>query len=367
MSSIHGSQFLLPLFIRNSKELPIIEDDAELSLALYLCTKDLDNSHKILSFSKLLWPFLSIQGVISTHIILDGLKVFSKKDKFTNPPRQPLIGHILRNIDNLSYREQLNRIIDVLKYEDNEAKEVGEGEESEFQVYQIESLTNPEFLNTLKILIPELDYRSIEGYMPLDTTLATENALDLAEKYRNIIKTLKGNAHRWETQINLIDDYVEKWLLELNVQIKDISSRYKSQINKTSLLIDGKQVEELVKEKSDNIEQQKIIEKKKILENISVQFKGLDRELEQILKRNRFYSSEETIKRKSFENVIHPIENHFNFLEGFGNKYSEIINSIKGKFEDFKNQAKQIDIDAKEKVSIYKKELEEKLHLGEKE
>ncbi|MEJ2277080.1 MAG: hypothetical protein P8Y70_04930, partial [Candidatus Lokiarchaeota archaeon] len=299
--------------------------------------------------------------MISTHIILDGLKVFSKKDKFTNPPRQPLIGHILRNIDNLSYREQLNRIIDVLKYEDNEAKEVGEGEESEFQVYQIESLTNPEFLNTLKILIPELDYRSIEGYMPLDTTLATENALDLAEKYRNIIKTLKGNAHRWETQINLIDDYVEKWLLELNVQIKDISSRYKSQINKTSLLIDGKQVEELVKEKSDNIEQQKIIEKKKILENISVQFKGLDRELEQILKRNRFYSSEETIKRKSFENVIHPIENHFNFLEGFGNKYSEIINSIKGKFEDFKNQAKQIDIDAKEKVSIYKKELEEKL------
>jgi len=78
--SIHGNQYLLPLFLRKDPNLPFIYENDELALAFYLLTKDLKG--KIISFSKLLWPLLSIQGVISTHIILDGLKIFSKKGKF---------------------------------------------------------------------------------------------------------------------------------------------------------------------------------------------------------------------------------------------------------------------------------------------
>ncbi|MHA1491115.1 MAG: hypothetical protein ACTSRI_15890, partial [Promethearchaeota archaeon] len=118
--SIHGNQNILPLFLRKNK-LTLIEGDAELALGFYLATKDIKKGEKILSFSKLLWPFLSIPGSISTHIILDGLKIFKKRGRFSNPPRQPLIGHILRNIENKTEIEQLNTIVDVLTYKDTEA------------------------------------------------------------------------------------------------------------------------------------------------------------------------------------------------------------------------------------------------------
>ena len=155
--SIHGNQYLLPLFLGKNSNSASIEDIDGQTLAFYLLTKDLKNE-KILSFSKLLWPLFSIQGVISTHIILDGLKICSKQGRFSNPPRQPLIGHILRNIDNLKDVEVLNRIIDVLTYQDKEAEEIGSGEESEFHILNIEALINPEFLDSLLKLIPYLEY-----------------------------------------------------------------------------------------------------------------------------------------------------------------------------------------------------------------
>ena len=214
-----------------------------MTLAFYLLTKNIDiKKDKILSFSRLLWPFLSIQGVISTHIFIDGIKIYSKKGKFNNPPRQPLIGHILRNIDERSKIELLNKIIDVLTYKDAEAEEIGIGEESEYHTLGIEGLVNPEHLQSLLKLIPHLDYLPITKYVPLDTALSTENALDLAERYRFYIDTMKGNSLRWETQIKLINSEIEKWMINLNVEIKDAKLRYSSQISKISELIDEEQL-----------------------------------------------------------------------------------------------------------------------------
>ena len=98
--SVHGNQYLLPFFMNKITKRAVIQGNDELSLTFHLLTKDLSKNEKILSFSRLLWPILSIQGTIGTHIMLDGLGIFNKKDKFSNPPRQPLVGHILRNIEN---------------------------------------------------------------------------------------------------------------------------------------------------------------------------------------------------------------------------------------------------------------------------
>ena len=163
--SIHGNQYILPLF-NTSQSLPAIKEYDELALAYYLLTKDLQSNEKVISFSRLLWPFLCVQGVISTHIILDGLNVFSKKGKLSNPPRQPVIGHLLRNIENRTQIEQLQKIIEVLKYKDSEAKSIGESEESEFQKLKIPSLIKPEFLQTLLKLIPYTEFKSVSDYMP---------------------------------------------------------------------------------------------------------------------------------------------------------------------------------------------------------
>ncbi|MFX1289258.1 MAG: hypothetical protein ACFFFY_11950, partial [Promethearchaeota archaeon] len=63
--SIHGNQYILPLFT-TSESIPPINESDELALAFYLLTKNLDSNEKVVSFSRLLWPFLCVQGVIST-------------------------------------------------------------------------------------------------------------------------------------------------------------------------------------------------------------------------------------------------------------------------------------------------------------
>lgn len=236
--TVHGEQYLLPFFIKKDSRHLSIQGNDELCLAFYLLTKKIGKSEKIISFSRLLWPILSIQGMISTHIMLDGLNLLNKKDKFSNPPRQPLIGHILRNVENKTKNEQLNKLIDILSYKDTEAEELGEEEESEFHTLKIDGLINPEFLQTLNEIIPLVEYKPIVDFTVLDNSISTETALNISEEYRQIINSMKGNALRWNTQIELIEKEVSKWLIILNVQLKDLNSRYSSQIIKTSSSID---------------------------------------------------------------------------------------------------------------------------------
>ena len=51
--SIHGNQYILPLFLDKKKNLPILEENDELTFALYLLLKDLEINQKILSYNKL--------------------------------------------------------------------------------------------------------------------------------------------------------------------------------------------------------------------------------------------------------------------------------------------------------------------------
>ncbi len=360
--SVHGNQYLLPFFIRKGSYPLSVQGNDELALAFYLLSKEIEKKNqKIISFSKLLWPILSIQGVISTHIMLDGLNLFKNIGKFSNPPRQPLIGHILRNIDNRSKVELLNVLTDILTYKDKEAEKIGEGEESEFHTLKIDGLINPEFLQTLIKIIPLIEYKPIADYTVLDTIISTENALNIAEEYRQIINTMKGNALRWKTQIELINKEVSKWLIDLNVQLKDIDTRYSSQINKTSSSIDTIQVDELTKIELDKIDQWNVSEKKRIIENISTLFKTLERHLEEIIKKNKFFISADSLKSRVFKDLIPHFESQFNYLTEEGNNFLQSVEALKQKFIALKDRASQIDIEAEQKLAYYKDSLDVKL------
>ncbi|UCD01576.1 MAG: hypothetical protein JSV23_00695 [Promethearchaeota archaeon] len=359
--TVHGNQHLLPFFITKDSRPLSIQGNDELALAFYLLTKELGKNEKIMSFSRLLWPILSIQGVISSHVMLDGLNLFNNKGRFSNPPRQPLIGHILRNIDNRTKIEQLNTLINILTYKDKEAEEIGEGEESEFHTLKINGLINPVFLQTLIKIIPLIEYKPIAEYTVLDTSISTENALNISEEYRQVINTMKGNAQRWKTQIELINKEVSKWLIDLNVQLKDIDTRYSSQIDKTSSSIDTYQVDEQTKLEQDKIDQWNVNEKKKIIENISTLFKTAERQLEEMVQQNKFFTSGDSLKSRVFEDVIPHFENQFIYLKEEGKKFLESIEVFNQKFNEFKKQAIQIDNEAKQKLEKFKDSLYIKL------
>ena len=358
--SIHGNQYILPLFYTHSS-LPPINDYDELALSFYLLTKNLKQNEKVLSFSRLLWPFLCVQGVISTHIILDGLNLFSKKGKLSNPPRQPLIGHLLRNIENRTKEEQLKKIIDVLQYIDKDAEAIGESEESEFQKLKIDSLTNPEFLQTLVKLLPFVEFKSVAEYMPLETNFTTEQALEIADTYRNTIDYMKGNALRWNTQIELIGKEVDKWLIDINVQFKDISSRFSSQISKTTQIIDSSQIKEKFALESDRIDQWKVNEKRNVIENISVLFKTAERNLEDIIKKNKAFTHTDILKGRVFNDITAPFENHFKYLIEEGNNFVHSVTSLTEKYMTLKERALEIDVEAKKKLDDFSSSLDLKL------
>jgi len=359
--SVHGNQYLLPFFMNKITKRPVIQGNDELSLTFYLLTKDLNKNEKILSFSRLLWPILSIQGTIGTHIMLDGLGIFNKRDKFSNPPRQPLVGHILRNIENRTKIEELNKLIDILSYKDTEAEELGEGEESEYQTLKINGLINPEFLQTLIMIIPLIEYKPIIDYTVLDHRITTEIALNISEDYRNIINTMKGNAFRWKTQTELIEKEVSKWLIDLNVQLKDLVTRYSSQMNKASSTIDPTQMDHQVKLEQDKIDQWDVEEKKKIIEGISTLFKTSERHLEEMIKKNRFFTSGDSLKSRVYEDVLPHFQNHFNYLKDEGRKFLESLEGLNQRYVDLKERARQIDEEAKVKLEKFRESQSLKL------
>ena len=363
--SIHGNQYILPLFYTHSS-LPPIKDYDELALSFYILTKNLKQNEKILSFSRLLWPFLCVQGVIGTHIILDGLNIFSKKGKLSNPPRQPLIGHVLRNIENRTQLEQLKKIIEVLQYKDTDAEAIGESEESEFQKLKIDSLTNPEFHQTLAKLLPFIEFKSVAEYMPLETNFTTEQALEIADTYRNTIDYMKGNALRWNTQIELIGKEVDKWLIEINVQLKDINSRFSSQISKTSQTIDSSQIKEKNALERDRIDQWNVNEKRNVIENISVLFKTAERNLEEIIKKNKSFTHTDILKGRVFNDLIAPFENHFKYLIEEGNNFIHSVTSLTEKYMALKERALEIDFEAKKKLDNFSSSLDLKLQDRDK-
>ncbi len=363
--SIHGNQYILPLF-NTPQRIPPINEFDELTLAFYLLTKDLAPDEKVVSFSRLVWPFLCVQGVISTHIILDGLNIFSKRGKLSNPPRQPLIGHLLRNIENRTQIEQLNKIIEVLRYTDSEAKSLGENEESEFQKLKIESLVNPEFLITLVKLLPFTEFKPVADYMPLEANFTTEQALEIADKYRSSVNYMKGNALRWNTQIELISKEVDKWLIDINVQLKDIDSRFSSQISKTSQTIDSGQIKDKLALESDKIDQWKVAEKRRVIENISVLFKTAERQLEDIIKKNKSFTHTDILKGKIFNDLTNPFENHFKYLIEEGNNFVNSITSLTQKYMELKERAFEIDTEADTKLEEFKSSLDMELQDRDK-
>lgn len=339
----------------------VIQGNDELSLTFHLLTKDLSKNEKILSFSRLLWPILSIQGTIGTHIMLDGLGIFNKKDKFSNPPRQPLVGHILRNIENRTKIEELNKLIEILSYKDTEAEEIGESEESEFQTLKVDGLINPEFLQTLIMIIPLIEYKPIIDYTVLDHNITTDIALNIAENYRNIINTMKGNAFRWKTQTELIEKEVSKWLIDLNVQLKDLDTRFSSQMNKASSTIDPTQMDHKVKLEQDKIDQWDVEEKKKIIEGISTLFKTSERNLEEMIKKNRFFTSGDSLKSRVYEDVLPHFQNHFNYLKEEGKKFLESLEGLNQRYFELKERGRQIDEEAKIKLESFRESQNLKL------
>jgi len=206
-----------------------------------------------------------------------------------------------------------------------------------------------------------IDYKPIIDYTVLDHSITTENALTISENYRNIINTMKGNAYRWNTQVELIEKEVTKWLVDLNVQLKDLDTRYSSQINKASSTIDPSQIDHNRKLEQDKVDQWNVEEKKKIIEGMSTLFKTSERNLEEILKKNKFFVNNDTLKSRVFTDILPHFQNHFNYLKVEGENFLKSLEVLQQRFIELKERANQIDQEANSKLEEFRESQDVKL------
>jgi hypothetical protein len=116
----------------------------------------------------------------------------------------------------------------------------------------------------------------------------------------------------------------------------------------------------------DRIDQWKVNEKRNVIENISVLFKTAERNLENIIKKNKSFTHTDIMKGRVFSDLTTPFENHFKYLIDEGNNVVNSVTSLTEKYMLLKDRALKIDVEATKKLDTFSSSLDLKLRDRDK-
>lgn len=364
--SIHGIQKFIPFVIDANHK--ILDNPVDFVIGLKNCLEQKKNNERVKNISRLAWPLILIHGTTTSHLIIDDVGICNLQTKITNPPRQAIIGHILRNSDNQTYNEMLDHIMNIVMYTESgksiSSAEVKEEEREEFQDIFIKGLVGPELINGIGIVIKKLIEDSISEYSLLESKLSVEIGLELAEKYKECIVLIKANKVRWESLIELIKGPFNEWINTLNVQIKDTELRFKTTITKEESNITEGEVRKLLKTEADIIDQWMLQEKKIILEKIGGSFLPINKLLEELMEGNNKFINTDSFKTIQIEKAVIMAKKQMELLSENIERYKEKLEYQKSTMKVLLEELKNIDNSAKERLS--KKELELKTQLAQR-
>jgi hypothetical protein len=227
--SIHGNQKFLP-FMKSSSG-PLVDSPGDYVIGFKLLLDQMKSGETFASFSRLAWPLIIVSGDSSSHIVFDDVGICNLRLKINNPPRQAIIGHVLRNIENRTHDEILALITDIIEYTERGRKfKLGEIKEEETEEYKdifIEGLMNPSLIDGFANIISFLRNEPMAEYSLLESQYSVERTLELSELFRAYIKESNGNKIRWNDLKNLLEKPFSDWETELRVQAKDEEMRFK--------------------------------------------------------------------------------------------------------------------------------------------
>ncbi|MHA1730981.1 MAG: hypothetical protein ACTSU5_03515, partial [Promethearchaeota archaeon] len=188
---VHGNQLILPSVIKDGEPLPF---GSELIVAFGEMLDRKREDEEWLSFSRLLWPIVFIQGEASNHLVIDDLGIAKLQVQVTNPPRTAKVGHILRD-NSLRNEEKLEAVYKTLTYTDEVLERAPE--DMEKLSVEIPGLMSPEMIQGLAKIVRDMKSSPIDLSAVLDSTFTTEQALNLSGEYRKILDLTRGNGVRW--------------------------------------------------------------------------------------------------------------------------------------------------------------------------
>lgn len=320
------------------------------------------------SFSRLAWPLIIVSGDSSTHIVFDDVGICNMNLKINNPPRQAIIGHILRNIENRTQDEILDIIQDIILYTERGRKfklgEIEEEETEEFKDIFIEGMMNPRLIDGLAKLISFMRTESLAEYTLLESKYSVEKTLELSELFRFYVKETNGNRIRWNDLKLLLSKPFEEWATELRVQAKDEELRFKAAISKEQNSITPESVENSLKQLRNHLDIVSLQEKKAILEKVGGFFFPLNELFVNGSQGLKMFLDTDYFKKQPVDRAILSAAKHLEILEKIKHDLGVKIEILRQKIQEKTTEIEAID---KRIQNEYKdKEFELKKNLSER-
>lgn len=364
--SIHGNQKILP-FILDKNNHPI-EPPADQAIALKKVMDQKKEGESLITFSRLAWPLILIHGDLTAHLVIDDVGICDMDIKITNAPRQATVGHILRNIDTRTYEEMLDRIKQVILYTEKgksiKSEAVTDEEEEEFKTLKLKGAMSPVIIKSLSKMIRTIKSKPIKDYALLESQYSVEIGLNLAAKYKDYLSLIRGNRVRWESLKGLIQEPFDRWIKELNAQIKDTELRYKSNLNKEQKQITKEEAASLLAEEKDKQAQINLQKKKNILEKMGGSFLGVDSVLEDLRAANRKFLNTDSFKLIQIDKAINAAQEQIENLKKKTDLIKEKLVNLEQSTQKYIQKMKEIDEETA--ASIRKKEVELNTRLLQK-
>ncbi|MCF2138838.1 MAG: hypothetical protein K9W44_02125 [Candidatus Lokiarchaeota archaeon] len=319
---------------------------------------NLDTEH-IVKISEILWPVMFIQSEPNAKLVLDNVGVLFFEEKIVNAPRTAQVGHILRNQD-LFYLERLRKVKSIIKFQESIelSSQKSEISQEEYIFRKIRGLFPPYLLKCIGKMMLFVQPLNLAKFDLLESQYTFDDAIDFAQEWLDLLNFIRGTRHRWKSLKELIQEPIEKWKLDLKVQLKDIESFYKKKIRNFDQL-DDSMIKSKLDEAKNNIDRWVLQEQKSIIERIGKLFVGINILFEKAIEQNKDFLQLDTLKTRKIGDVVVNAYQNIAFLRDTLEKSNEELDEISSKINTIRENVEKTNLTAEEKIKLLQKELQD--------
>jgi len=287
---------------------------------------------KYIFFSKTIWPITIIQADAENYIAVDNLNYFTFSFKLSISPNRGKIGRLLR--DGSPDKSQLPYILD-------EVLNIVEGKTKE--KVQIKGLIDPDVLRGLAILIKKTEDQPTTYIAKLEEVFSTDDAIDIAESFKNAMKKVEDNITTWLQIKSLVNSITDEWIIEINKEYSEKEKRSQTKIYDLERELREKIVSYESKKSQEiyELRQYQIKQNKNIATEIMDTYPPVNQFFEKFIKRSkelRIIPGEDTDP----EDVLSLALNLLNDIEQNIPNFKDLIIKIKANMNDIKKEIEQL-------------------------
>ncbi len=368
--SFVGIQLHLPFaFGENGIERLYFSDESELAFILTEILKR-KKDDKLVNLNKVFLPIVAIQGEPNHHLLFDNVGIAKLLHSIGNAPRQAQVGAIMRKSE-IDLYERLKQAYDILSFKTTILDQSSDLTEEERQAGEtrevmIPALYPPDVLEAFENIIPHRFEAKIIEENTLSSKYEYDALVNLSEKYRHLLSEITGYISRWLSTKKLIEEPIERWILEYNATVQDIKTRYRSERNKAESLIDEKSKNIQLDSIKTQMENWVFNAKKNIIGKMGGFFKPIEGTIEDMLQKNKEMLNIEVLQTKDPMEVLKAAYRNIASMRDAMTSLDEALSRTSSRLKAIQTDLENTELSAEERINKINQELNGKMETKNK-